>query len=254
MRFVLVLPLAIPLIAAIGCQEKAASTKARVIVDTQETSADGTADDVMTGDDTLPDPVNVPETSNSPTTTGDSTTTNTPSPTTPGEGDASGTNTPPAGEYCYKATPEICEIEAAIVRETNKYRAEVGAPPLKFSVKMSFVARDWSQTQSSSGGISHNGFPSARFEAFIKEFGAKPSTSIFAMTGENVAKTNKKSGQTSEAIGIYVSQQWKGSSGHYKNMISKSFTSIGVGVYILNGKSVYSTQIFGKDVDALPPP
>lgn len=242
MRFVLVF---LSAIALIGChQEKAAQTK--IIANTENTSAGGNTGDSV-GDalpSPLPDPMNTPDSSDSNNPTNDS-----------GNSTPSGdTNAPPAGEYCYKATPEICEIEAAIVRETNKYRAEAGVPPLQFSVKMGFVARMWSQDQSAAGTISHNGFPSARFETFIKEFGAKPSTKIFAMTGENVAKTNKKSGQSAESIGIYVSEQWKGSSGHYKNMIHKSFTSIGVGVYILNGKAVYSTQIFGKDVDALPPP
>lgn len=220
--------------------------KHRKSASAQEEAGTGDAQGLPTKPKPLPDPVSdIPETSGSSTADTSST----------GTSPAPGNNTPAPeeGSYCYKSTPEICDIEAVIIRETNRYREEVGVQPLKYSTKISFVARDWSQDQGEDGDISHTGFPSARLTALIEEFGVKPSTKLFAMSGENVAMKTKKSTSTAEQIGVAIATQWRNSSGHYKNMIKSSYTAIGVGISII-GTSVYATQIFGKDSEALPPP
>src|SRR5690606_1820141 len=49
----------------------------------------------------------------------------------------------PVGETCYKGDAFICEIEAAIVRQTNALRAP--ARPFIHAGTISFVAREWSR-------------------------------------------------------------------------------------------------------------
>lgn len=232
----------------VSCLDKAGLTgthrKSAAIDEEAGVPQDGEA--LPTNSKPLPDPMSEGSTPGSDTTSdsgSDGTANNQPAPS----------ETTPEANYCYKATQEICQIEAVIIRETNRYREEVGVAPLKYSTKISFVARDWSTDQGEAGDISHTGFPSARLTALIEEFGAKPSSKLFAMSGENVALNTKKSTSTPEQIGVAIAQQWRNSSGHYKNMIKSSYTAIGVGIAVV-GKTVYATQIFGKDSEALPPP
>ncbi len=235
----------------VSCLDKAGLTgthrKSAAIEEEAGVPQDGEA--LPTTPKPLPDPVS--EGSNSGTSGSDTTSNSRSNGTTNNQPAPS--ETTPEVNYCYKATQEICQIEAVIIRETNRYREEVGVAPLKYSTKISFVARDWSKDQGDVGDISHTGFPSARLTALIEEFGAKPSSKLFAMSGENVALNTKKSTSTPEQIGVAIAQQWRNSSGHYKNMIKSSYTAIGVGIVII-GKTVYATQIFGKDSEALPPP
>lgn len=153
-------------------------------------------------------------------------------------------NPPAQNSECYKGDAFFCKVEQIISEKTNKYRAGRGLQPLKLDSKISFVARDWSQKQSSSGSISHRGFPSSRASVYRSEFGRSQNIS-----GENVAYTSGVSGSSrrddaaAEAIAEEFAVMWWNSSGHRRNMLG-SFSSIGVGLAQRSNGAWYATQIF----------
>jgi uncharacterized protein YkwD len=145
---------------------------------------------------------------------------------------------------CYKGDPFICKIEQLIGEKTNKYRAGRGLKPLVLDAKLAFTARDWSQKQAKSGGISHNGFPSARQTVYRQEFNVSRG-----LHGENVAYTSGVNGDSArndaaaEAVAKEFAVMWWNSSGHRANMLG-SFNYLGVGIFQRSNGAWYATQIF----------
>lgn len=143
---------------------------------------------------------------------------------------------------CYKASSSICKIESLIIAKTNKLRAANGKTPYKTCWEASFVARDWSQKQSSSNKISHDGFAKARNAVFKAEFGVNQS-----FRAENVAMFGSSLQDTGfeEKVAEKFYKMWSNSSGHKRNMLA-NLESIGTGVVIKKTKSyykVYATQL-----------
>lgn len=143
---------------------------------------------------------------------------------------------------CYKADPFICEIEKAILKQTNEYRATKGKDALAYGPKMSFVSRAWSQSQANRGFIGHAGFPSSRYKVFAEEFAGQPKIS---MSAENVAYSGSSS-KDAERVAKMFADMWWGSSGHKANMLGR-YKTLGVGVYKKGSGTYYATQIFGQE-------
>ncbi|MEY4630170.1 MAG: hypothetical protein RIQ81_290 [Pseudomonadota bacterium] len=156
-----------------------------------------------------------------------------------------GTNNSPAVPQqgdCYKADTEICAIEKKILELTNQYRARSGLPALTLAPKISFAARDWSQSMASRGGIGHAGFPSARRSALASEFGAAQS---FSLSAENVAMFSY--GRRSvDQVAQEFAVMWWNSAGHRRNMLG-NYPMLGVGVVKTSRGAYYATQIFGRE-------
>jgi uncharacterized protein YkwD len=144
-------------------------------------------------------------------------------------------------EDCYKADAFICEVEKAIFVQTNEYRMQEGKTPLKLAKRISFVAREWSQSQARRGFIGHFGFPWMRESAFKKEFNSMDGVELW---GENVAYTGMASDDDAASVAREFTEMWWNSSGHRQNMLGEHET-IGVGVYKKGGSTYYATQIFG---------
>src|SRR4051794_10402252 len=68
---------------------------------------------------------------------------------------------------CYKGDPWTCEIEAEIVKLTNRLR---NRKPLEQNFATSFVARTWSADQAKAEALSHDGFPQRREKVLELEF------------------------------------------------------------------------------------
>ena len=110
-----------------------------------------------------------------------------------------------------------------ILADTNALRAELGLQPLIRNSSLDSVAQSWTQTQANNGAMSHN--PDL----------ASQIPSGWTKAGENVAR-----GYTY----TYVVTAWRGSSGHYANMIG-DYTDIGIG-YVEKDGTRYYTQDFAK--------
>ena len=104
-------------------------------------------------------------------------------------------------------------FENEVIAKVNAERRSRGLRPLKISEKLMTVARGWSGVQARQRRMYHsnNGF------------------------GENVAY-----GQPTPDA---VMRDWMNSPGHRRNILSPSYTEIGVGA-VQNGRSIYWTQSF----------
>lgn len=124
-------------------------------------------------------------------------------------------------------------FEKEVVRLVNVERAKNGLQPLKENWELSRVARYKSMDMRDKGYFSHTSPTYGSPFDMMKSFGISYSTA-----GENIAM-----GQKTPAD---VMKGWMNSPGHRQNILSPSYTEIGVG-YAVNSKgSTYWTQMFIK--------
>lgn len=133
-----------------------------------------------------------------------------------------------------------CATEAAMLPMVNQLRAEYRKSAMALHPKISAVARAWSVAQDASGNIGHSGFPSQRRSDYATRFGSV-DVDILA---ENVAM-NSYGASTPEEAAKTMFEQWRGSSGHLRNMLG-NYQYIGIGI-IRDGEDVWGTQIMGSD-------
>lgn len=120
----------------------------------------------------------------------------------------------------------VSSIEQEVVRLVNIERQKEGLAPLKLDTSLSNVARLKSEDMKKKGYFSHTSPTYGSPFDMLKQFNITYKTA-----GENIAKGQK----TAKA----VVDAWMNSEGHRRNIMSKSFTHIGVG-YTPN----YWTQLF----------
>ena len=123
---------------------------------------------------------------------------------------------------------EVSSYESEVVRLVNLERQKNGLDPLKEDWQLSRVARYKSEDMRDRGYFSHTSPTYGSPFEMMKSFGVS-----YKSAGENIAKGQA----TPEA----VVKAWMSSSGHRANILSKSFTHIGVG-YAKSGH--YWTQMF----------
>lgn len=122
----------------------------------------------------------------------------------------------------------VSTYEQEVVRLVNAERAKAGLSPLTEDWQLSRVARYKSQDMRDRGYFSHQSPTYGSPYDMMRAFGISYRTA-----GENIAMGQR----TPEA----VVNAWMNSSGHRANILSKSFTKIGVG-YVASGN--YWTQMF----------
>ena len=117
-----------------------------------------------------------------------------------------------------------------VLSYVNQYRSEVGAAPLSLDSSLNLAATIRSLEMAWSDTFSHTRPNGSSCFSVADELGIG-----YYAIGENIA-----SGYYDAAS---VSNGWKNSPGHYRNMISTKFGKIGIGVANVNGR-IYWTQIF----------
>lgn len=122
----------------------------------------------------------------------------------------------------------VTAYEGEVVSLVNEIRAQNGLSPLSQDWQLSRVARYKSQDMRDNGYFSHTSPTYGSPFNMMKNFGITYKTA-----GENIAKGY----QTPKA----VVDAWMNSPGHRANILSSSFTHIGVG-YVSSGS--YWTQMF----------
>ena len=123
---------------------------------------------------------------------------------------------------------KVLSYEAEVVRLVNEVRSANGLAPLTINWELSRVARYKSQDMKDKGYFSHTSPTYGTPFQMIRAFGLS-----FRSAGENIAY-----GQRTPAA---VVDAWMNSSGHRANILSASYTQIGVG-YCSDGR--YWTQMF----------
>ena len=122
----------------------------------------------------------------------------------------------------------VTAYEQEVVRLVNAERAKYGLSPLTANWELSRVARYKSQDMVDNRYFSHNSPTYGSPSQMIRAFGLS-----FRTAGENIAY-----GYATPAA---VVSGWMNSSGHRANILSGSYTQIGVG-YVAQGN--YWTQMF----------
>ena len=122
------------------------------------------------------------------------------------------------------------DIVNDVVKYTNEFRTEVGQAPLTLDETLTKAAMVRAIEMAYSDKFSHERPDGNMCYYIMRDFGQD----IYGV-GENIASRQRNAKE--------VSYAWKGSQGHYENMISASFTRIGVGVINFYG-TYYWVQLF----------
>ncbi len=122
------------------------------------------------------------------------------------------------------------DIVNDVVKYTNEFRTEVGQAPLTLDETLTKAAMVRAIEMAYSDKFSHERPDGNMCYYIMRDFGQD----IYGV-GENIASRQRNAKE--------VSYAWKGSQGHYENMISTSFTRIGVGVINFYG-TYYWVQLF----------
>lgn len=118
--------------------------------------------------------------------------------------------------------------EKEVVRLVNEIRVQNGLKPLTYDWQLARVARYKSQDMKDNRYFAHTSPVYGTPAQMIKSFGIS-----YRSMGENIARGQQTPKQ--------VVDGWMNSLGHRANILSRSFTHIGVG-YVAEGK--YWTQMF----------
>ncbi|WP_082631736.1 SafA/ExsA family spore coat assembly protein [Cytobacillus praedii] len=122
-------------------------------------------------------------------------------------------------------------VEDQVVQLVNQERARYGLNPLKSNWELARVARYKSQDMIDRKYFDHNSPTYGTPFQMMKSFGIS-----YRSAGENIA--------AGQSIPNEVVQAWMNSEGHRKNILSSTFTEIGVG-YVKGGSyGHYWTQMF----------
>ncbi|MFB1080901.1 CAP domain-containing protein [Jeotgalibacillus sp. JSM ZJ347] len=123
---------------------------------------------------------------------------------------------------------ELGSFEAQVIELTNQERSKYGLPALQADTELSAVAEEKSADMARNQYFSHTSPTYGSPFDMMKSYGIN-----YRSAGENIAMGQ----QTPEQ----VVTAWMNSEGHRQNILSTSYTHIGVG-YIENGN--YWTQMF----------
>lgn len=117
-----------------------------------------------------------------------------------------------------------------VLKYTNEFRTEAGKESLKLDETLTKAAMVRAVEMAYANKFSHERPDGNMCYYIMRDFGQD----IYGV-GENIAMGQRNAKE--------VSYAWKGSQGHYENMISSSFTRIGVGVIKFQG-TYYWVQLF----------
>jgi uncharacterized protein YkwD len=133
------------------------------------------------------------------------------------------------------------DLEAAVFRATNAYLSSQGLNPLKPANEILIkAARAQAMDLLLQGGMGHVSSNGYNFESRIRAF--HPGQMFLAPMAENAARL-RKSELSDSAQAQALVQQWVKSSGHRKNMVNRTYTTVALGV-VSRGRDVYAVQIF----------
>lgn len=127
----------------------------------------------------------------------------------------------------------IKAIESEVVRLVNIERSKKGLQPLKENWQLSRVARYKSADMATKNYFSHTSPTYGSPFRMMESFGIK-----YSAAGENIAYGQKTAQQVMTA--------WMNSPGHRSNILSPSYTQIGVGYATNKSGTPYWTQMFIK--------
>lgn len=129
---------------------------------------------------------------------------------------------------------DVASFQKQVLELVNKERAKVGLNPLSTDNTLQKSAMAKSKDMAINNYFSHNSPTYGSPFDMMKQFGIN-----YRSAGENIAK-----GQRTPQD---VMNSWLNSEGHRKNILSKDFTHLGVGIYKnSNGQILWTQQFIGR--------
>ena len=139
----------------------------------------------------------------------------------------------PGEKITVPITDDVQSFENEVIRLVNSERAKNGLPALKANWQVSRVARYKSQDMIDRNYFSHTSPTYGSPFRMLESFGI-----TFSAAGENIAMGQRTPSEVMNA--------WMNSPGHRNNILSTSFTEIGVGLAKSANGRYYWTQMFIK--------
>lgn len=127
----------------------------------------------------------------------------------------------------------ITQMETAVHKGINQQRQKHGLPPLKIDTTLSKVARDYSRRMSVEKFFSHY---DAQGKSAADRVRAAGKT--YSAVGENLFTSTNAPDPVAASV-----QGWMKSKGHRENILNKTFTHTGIGIW-KNGNTYHFTQLF----------
>ena len=139
--------------------------------------------------------------------------------------------TPQTQQPQEKPTGNISQYAQEVINLTNKERTKAGLPALTADTQLSSVAQKKSQDMQQNNYFSHTSPTYGSPFDMMRDFGV-----TYKSAGENIAQGQRTPQE--------VVQSWMNSPGHKQNIMSKSFTHIGVGYE--QGGNHWTQMFIGK--------
>jgi len=127
----------------------------------------------------------------------------------------------------------LTQIEDEVIRLVNVERSKRGLMQLKKNWQVARVARYKAKDMAVNNYFSHTSPTYGSPFNMMENFGI-----LFSAAGENIAYGQKTP--------LAVMTAWMNSPGHRNNILSPSFTEIGVGAYKNSNGTIYWSQMFIK--------
>lgn len=121
-------------------------------------------------------------------------------------------------------------VTSAVFNGTNGARTYFGRAPLAWNGQLYCLAQDWSTQLGQSGSFHHRD---------LSPVLNSPEYAAFNTLGENILRG------PASMTGDDMVNSWMASPGHAGNILSWSFSSIGIGLFYTADGLVYATQNFG---------
>ncbi len=153
--------------------------------------------------------------------------------TTPNTGTGSNSNASTGGNLTAPSGNVNVDMAQQILNLVNAERKKAGVPLLTLSTEVSSVAQVKAQDMATNGYFDHNSPTYGSPFSMLTSFGVN-----YRSAGENIAKGQ----QTATA----VMTAWMNSSGHKANILSTSYTQLGVGYAANNGSPVWVQMFISK--------
>lgn len=126
---------------------------------------------------------------------------------------------------------DVKSVENEVIKLVNAERSKQGLPALKANWELSRVARMKSQDMINKNYFAHQSPTYGSPFDMMETFGIR-----FSSAGENIAKGQQSASQVMNA--------WMNSPGHRSNILSSSYSEIGVGLATSKNGTKYWTQMF----------
>lgn len=138
-------------------------------------------------------------------------------------------------------TPDLPQVESAIVEMTNQFRREQELNALRRDGTLDRAAKKYARYLARSGKFSHTADGQQPAER------AKAAGYDFCQVAENLALHRDSRGFKARDLAAKAIKGWKESRGHRRNMLAPHVTEIGVGLAKSPDINQYvSVQLFGR--------